>query len=67
MTIMSQSDVMLTTPSYSSPDYCWHEMVLINKFDLVTQDTSLKRTRHHINTGKGPFSALSGDYLQLSL
>ncbi len=36
---MSQSDAVLTTPSYSSPDYCWHEMVLINKFDLDNPQT----------------------------
>ncbi len=35
MTITLQSDVVLTTPGYSSPDYCWHELVLINRFDLV--------------------------------
>ncbi len=35
VTITSQSDVVLTTPGYSSCDYCWHELVLINRFDLV--------------------------------
>ncbi len=32
VTITSQSDMALTTPGSSCPDYCCHELVMINKF-----------------------------------